>query len=65
VEALFVLIPISLCLAAGALASFIWAARKGQFSDLLSPAQRVVFEDFADFKDVEDIESLKHQNKEE
>ena len=50
-EALFVLIPISLCLAAGALASFIWATRKGQFSDLSSPAERVVFEDFEAFKD--------------
>ncbi len=50
-EALFVLIPISLCLAAGALASFIWATRKGQFSDLSSPAERVVFEDFEAFKE--------------
>ena len=44
--ALYILIPISLFLAAGALVSFIWAARKGQFSDLSSPAERVILEDF-------------------
>jgi cbb3-type cytochrome oxidase maturation protein len=45
-EALYVLIPISLGLATGALVSFIWAAKKGQFNDLSSPAERVVLEDF-------------------
>lgn len=45
-EALFVLIPISLCLAGSALVCFIWAAKKGQFSDLKTPAERLVFEDF-------------------
>ena len=44
-EALYILIPISLMLASGALASFIWAAKKGQFSDLSSPAERLVMED--------------------
>lgn len=47
-EALFVLIPISLVLAGGALVCFIWAAKKGQFNDLSSPAERIVLEDFDD-----------------
>lgn len=45
-EALFVLIPISLFLAGSALVCFVLAARKGQFSDLKTPAERIVFEDF-------------------
>ncbi len=49
-EALYVLIPISLMLASGALVCFIWAARKGQFSDLSSPAERLVMEEFEDTK---------------
>jgi cbb3-type cytochrome oxidase maturation protein len=36
----------SLFLAGSALAGFIWATRKGQFSDLSSPAERVVLEEF-------------------
>jgi cbb3-type cytochrome oxidase maturation protein len=47
-EALYILIPISLALAGGALFSFIWAAKKGQFNDLSSPAERIVLEDFED-----------------
>jgi cbb3-type cytochrome oxidase maturation protein len=46
VEAMYILVPISLFLAGGALFSFIWAAKKGQFSDLSSPSQRIIFEDF-------------------
>ena len=49
-EALYVLIPISLFFAGAALAGFIWAVRKGQFSDLSSPAERIVLEDFEDQK---------------
>jgi cbb3-type cytochrome oxidase maturation protein len=44
-EALYLLIPISLILAGGALISFIWAAKSGQFSDLSSPGERIVFEE--------------------
>lgn len=47
-EALYVLIPISLCLAGGALISFVWAAKKGQFNDLSSPSERIVLEEFED-----------------
>ncbi len=49
-EALYVLIPLSLFFAFAALAAFIWAVRKGQFSDLSSPAERLVLEDFEDQK---------------
>ena len=45
-DALYILIPISLTLATGALLSFIWAARKGQFDDLASPSERVIMEEF-------------------
>lgn len=45
-EALYLLIPISLLLAGGALVSFIWAVKSGQFSDLSSPGERIVFEEF-------------------
>jgi cbb3-type cytochrome oxidase maturation protein len=44
-DALYILVPISLFLAGGALASFIWAAKHGQFSDLSSPGERIVLED--------------------
>lgn len=45
-DALYVLIPISLLLATTALVAFIWAAKKGQFADLAAPAERLVLEDF-------------------
>lgn len=45
-EALFVLIPISLGLAGSALICFVWATRNGQFSDLKTPAERIICEDF-------------------
>jgi cbb3-type cytochrome oxidase maturation protein len=57
--ALYVLIPISLALALGALAAFIWATRKGQFSDLLSPSERLVFEDIEN-----QMQRLPHQSRE-
>ena len=50
-EALYILIPISLFLAGSALASFIWAVRSDQFSDLSSPAERLVMEDLETFNE--------------
>jgi cbb3-type cytochrome oxidase maturation protein len=44
-DALYILIPISLFLATGALVGFIWATKTGQFSDLSAPAERVIFDD--------------------
>jgi cbb3-type cytochrome oxidase maturation protein len=42
---LFVVLPLALCLAGGALTAYIWAARSGQFDDLETPAWRVLFDD--------------------
>jgi len=42
---LYLLVPLALLLAAGAVAAFYVAARSGQFDDLETPAVRVLFED--------------------
>lgn len=44
-EVLYFLIPLSFILAIGGLSSFIWAVRNGQFEDLQTPAERILFED--------------------
>ena len=44
-EALYLLIPASILLAAIALAMFIWAIHTGQFDDVETPAIRILFED--------------------
>ncbi|NRA66793.1 MAG: cbb3-type cytochrome oxidase assembly protein CcoS [Pseudobacteriovorax sp.] len=43
---IFMLIGISFILGAGALVSFIWAAKSGQFDDLERPAEEILFDDF-------------------
>jgi cbb3-type cytochrome oxidase maturation protein len=42
---LFIVLPLAVILAAGALAAFTWAARQGQFDDLDTPALRVAQDD--------------------
>lgn len=42
---LFVVLPVALLLAAGAVAGFIWMVRSGQFDDLDTPAARILFDD--------------------
>ncbi len=42
---MFVLLPISLLFAAGAVAVFLRATRTGQFDDLDTPAARILEED--------------------
>jgi cbb3-type cytochrome oxidase maturation protein len=42
---LFLLIPLALLLGGGALFSFFYAARKGQFDDLNTPAYRALLDD--------------------
>lgn len=42
---LFVVLPVALLLAAGAVAGFIWMVRTGQFDDLDTPAARILFDD--------------------
>lgn len=39
---IYFLIPVTLVLAGGALAVFLWAVRDGQFEDLESPAVRML-----------------------
>ena len=42
---LYFLLPLALLLAAAAVATFVWAVRRGQFDDLETPAIRVLFDD--------------------
>lgn len=47
-EIIYLLLPLSLLLAFAAIAGFVWATRAGQFDDLETPAQRVLFDDEGD-----------------
>ena len=42
---LYLLIPLALVFSALAVATFAWAARRGQFDDLVTPAVRVLHDD--------------------
>lgn len=42
VAVLYLLIPLSLIMAAGGLIACIWAIRKGQYDDTISPAQQII-----------------------
>ena len=42
---LFLVLPLALIFAGGAVGAFIWAARKGQFDDLVTPAVRILHDD--------------------
>jgi cbb3-type cytochrome oxidase maturation protein len=44
-DALILLIPLSLILAGGALAAFLWTMRSGQYDDLDAVAHRILFDD--------------------
>ena len=44
---LFVLVPVALAIVAAAVAGFAWAAGKGQFDDLETPALRILRDDGA------------------
>ncbi|RMF19053.1 MAG: cbb3-type cytochrome oxidase assembly protein CcoS [Candidatus Dadabacteria bacterium] len=44
-SAIYLLLPIGLLMAATAIAWFIWAVRTGQFDDLDTPAERILFDD--------------------
>jgi cbb3-type cytochrome oxidase maturation protein len=45
VDALTLLIPLSLALGLGALAAFLWTLRSGQYDDLDGAAHRILFDD--------------------
>ena len=42
---LYILVPAAVLLGGFFLAAFLWAARKGQFEDLVTPAHRMLIED--------------------
>lgn len=42
---IYLLVPVALLIVAGALWAYVWAARRGQFDDLKTPALRVLHED--------------------
>ena len=41
---LYLMVPIALAIAGGALVAFIWSVRSGQYDDLVTPAHRVLDE---------------------
>jgi len=41
---IFLILPVTLLLSAGAVAAFAWATRSGQFDDLETPAVRLLHE---------------------
>lgn len=42
---LYVLVPIAIVIVAAAIGAYVWAARRGQFDDLTTPALRVLHDD--------------------
>ena len=44
-EVIFILLPLAIIMAGGALAAFFWAAHRGQFDDLDTPRYRALFDD--------------------
>lgn len=42
---IYIVLPLAVVLAAAAVGGFIWAARRGQFDDLDTPAIRVAVDD--------------------
>lgn len=49
-KVLFVILPLALVIVFIAVAAFVWAARKGQFDDLETPAMRALHDDVGDQK---------------
>ena len=47
-EIVFVLLPLSLCLALCGLFGFLWAVKRGQYEDLESPQIRILFDNDED-----------------
>lgn len=42
---LYLVVPLALVLASGAVLAFVWATRSGQFDDLDTPARRMLLDD--------------------
>ena len=60
---IFLLIPLSIVLAAGFLGAFIWAVRSGQFEDTCTPSMRLLTEDRqpGDAQKTKNLLSTKHE----
>lgn len=46
-NALYLILPLALVIAAGAVAAFVWAVRDGQLDDLDTPPRRMLTDDEA------------------
>ena len=44
-EVIYIILPLAIVLAVGALAAFFWAVHKGQFDDLDTARYRILFDD--------------------
>lgn len=42
---LYLVVPVALVLVGAAVLAFVWAARRGQFDDVTTPAIRIVLDD--------------------
>jgi cbb3-type cytochrome oxidase maturation protein len=42
---LYLILPLALACAAGAVAAFIWTVRSGQLDDVDTPPRRILFDD--------------------
>jgi cbb3-type cytochrome oxidase maturation protein len=42
---LYVVVPLALLMSAGAVVTFLWAVRRGQFDDIATPAVRILHDD--------------------
>jgi len=45
VSVLYIVLPLALVIVGVAVAAFVWAAKRGQFDDLDTPAMRVLHDD--------------------
>ena len=62
-EVIFVLIILSLIVAAGFLLAFFWAVRNGQFDDSYTPSIRILFDDGTKMKKKKQTEEPITDNK--
>ncbi len=49
---LILLIIVSICIAGGFLFAFLWSSEDGQFDDIYSPAQRILFDDTIESQEI-------------
>jgi len=59
---LYLLVPVTLILAAAAVAAFVWAVRHGQFDDVHSPAVRMLLDDEEQIEQMEDNDERRQGN---